>query len=396
MARWGFVLMCFSLAISRSLFAAASLLTLTGWIFSGQWQEKWIHLKRQPVGIAWVTLVAWIFFSLFWSEGVPQTIRHGMDIHWKLLFIPIALTLITTRQWLDRCWNGFAAGMLILLAHIYLLTIATIPWAKEASPSAVFFNPLPQSIGLSIFSAWCLDRILSNSRNRLYQAVLSAILVATAYALFQLSIQRLGYISFIGGCAAVLTLRLPVRHRLASLAILAMISISIAALSPKIKDRIEQARQDIQSYNYKNNYSSLGARLHMWYVSANAIQAAPLLGHGVGSYPIISERAFDDPRMCAQGCGHPHNQYLFYTMEFGTIGLAIFSLALLLAISRAISATSLNERPISIAILFIFTISSLADTTLWYRGYLYLFIVSLSLAAVQIPPPEYLTKKTDE
>lgn len=395
-AQWGFVLMCFSLGISRSLFVVAGLLTLTGWVFSGQWRDKWRSLKNQPAGIAWLALISWTALSISWSEGTLESIRYGMGIQWKLIFIPLAITLINSPLWLRRCWQGFAAGMFVLLVHVYLLIFTPLPWVTSSTPSAVFFNPLPQAIGLSIFAAWCLNQILENHKNHVRQAILAAVLIAAGYAVFQVSIQRLGYISLIGGCAVVVAFRLPRRARAAGLIILMVLGMGIAMLSPQIRGRIDLAVQEVQAYHYENTYSSLGARLHMWYISTHSIRRAPWLGHGVGSYPAIAKRSFNDAKMCEQACGHPHNQYLFYTLELGVVGLFMFLGAIFLTLPKRKKWISSGDSSVSMAVLLIFVATGFADSTLWYRGYLYLFIVVLSLAAIQASLPDDTGTEVDE
>lgn len=376
-AQWATVAMCFSVGLSKSLFAASALLLFIGWTFSGRWRD----LKQSKCSLAWIALAAWMYASSTWSEGTTSTISHSMGVQWKLLLIPAIATLLSDRQWIEKCWYAFAAGMVVLLLHVYALSFTTIPWATSQDPRGVFFNPLPQSVGLALFTVWCFYQLLTKNTSATMRGALIFGLIAGAYAVLDISPQRLGYLSLVVGGGTVLAVCLPQKTRLLGLSGLFLVTILVVALSPKIQTRIEQAQQDIQSYNFEINYSSLGARLHMWVTSIKAIREAPLVGHGIGSYPIVAERGFDDAQMCAQGCDHPHNQYLYYALEFGLVGLALFLIAVTFA--ALLHRNPRQESVMPIAALLVFLVVGLADTTLWYRGYLHLFVPLLGMISAR-------------
>jgi O-antigen ligase len=98
----------------------------------------------------------------------------------------------------------------------------------------------------------------------------------------------------------------------------------------------------------------------------------------MGSYPAVAEANFQDPTMCAIGCLHPHNQYVFYALEFGLIGLGLFLFMLYHAFKNWQPLKNLN--PVPLVILSVFTLSGFFESTLWYRGFYYLFIPLLALS----------------
>lgn len=377
-AQWALLAMCFSAGLSKSLFAISAFFLLVGWGISGSWRD----LKRSKCAMSWVLLTIWIYGSSIWSEGTPSTVSHSMGVQWKLLLIPVIATLLDRQEWADKCWRAFAAGMAVLLLHIYALSFIAIPWTASQDPRGVFFNPLPQSVGLAIFTVWCFYQLLVKKVSAPTRGALILLMFGGAYAVLGISLQRLGYLSLLVGGGLVLVLCLPPKKRLLGLTGLALATFLVVALSPKIQSRIEQAHQDIQSYNFENNYSSLGARFHMWVVSVKAIREDPIIGHGIGSYPVVSERAFDDAKMCEQGCDHPHNQYLYYALEFGLVGLGIFLFAVASAVR--LHRDSHLDSVMPVAVLLIFLMVGLADTTLWYRGYLHLFIPLIGMTSAAL------------
>ena len=376
-AKWAMVVLFFSLSTSRSLFAMSAFVMILGWFFSGQWRQKLNTLIEKPAAL-WITaLVAWMYLSILWSEGTPDSIAYAAKVQWQLLLIPIIVTLANDETWIDKCWKAFAVGMTVLILHIYLMQVIEIPWVHSDSPDRVFFNPIPQSIALSIFSAWCILEMIRGSDHKLYKLSLILLLLAATYAVFAISQQRSGYVAWLIACSTVLVFSLGSRQRLMAVFTILILFISIVMSSSKIQERVEQAKMDIASYEYKNNYSSIGSRLHMWFTGAQLIKEAPMLGHGLGSYPVVSAEKFKDPAMCAIACVHPHNQYIFYAIEFGSVGLLLFLGFLSSFFLRPTSRTA--SRINSSAILSVIIVIGLFDITLWYRGFIYMFVPLLAL-----------------
>jgi O-antigen ligase len=376
-AKWAMVVLFFSLSTSRSLFAMSAFVMILGWFFSGQWRQKLNTLIEKPAAL-WITaLVAWMYLSILWSEGTPDSIAYAAKVQWQLLLIPIIVTLANDDAWIDKSWKAFAIGMTVLILHIYLMQVVEIPWVHSDSPDRVFFNPIPQSIALSIFSAWCILEMIRRSGYKLYKISLIFLLLAATYAVFAISQQRSGYVAWLTACSTVLIFSLGSRQRLMAIFTILFLFVAIVMSSSKIQGRIEQAKMDIASYEYKNNYSSIGSRLHMWFTGAQLIKEAPMLGHGLGSYPVVSAEKFKDPAMCAIACVHPHNQYIFYAIEFGSIGFLLFLSFFVSFFIRSSSNTS--SRITSNAILLVIIIVGLFDITLWYRGFIYMFVPLLAL-----------------
>lgn len=375
LARWSIVALCFSLATSRSLFAVAGAMVLLCLILEGHWQQKWASLKQNVPALTLTIMVAWFYLTAIWTEASKTHFEYAANIHWKLLLVPAIALLINDQRWKTRCWQGFGAGMVLLLAHIYALGFTSIPWIRSGSPSSVFFNPLPQSVGLAIFSALCISQIVGNS-NRLRQWWLAILFIAASYAVLSISQQRLGYLMWATGCLLVLMLK-PV-HRKQGVAIALGLCLVIFMSSAKIQERFGLGIKEAQAYHFENNYTSVGARLHMWYGSIRPISTAPVLGHGLGSYPMVAEVFFKDAAMCDVGCKHPHNQYLFYWVEFGLVGLGLFLWMLYQALKMHRSLSQDSTMPL--VVLLVFALSGLVESTLWYRGWMYLFIPLLGLS----------------
>jgi O-antigen ligase len=390
MARWSVVLMCFSLATSRSLFSLAGVLVFAGLLLEGQWRDKWLLLKTNVPALAVVAMVAWFYASAWWTEATPSTWERASNVHWKLLLIPAVVLLIQDERWRNRCWTGFGAGMLVLLAHVYALVFMDLPWTSTQNPDKVFYNPLPQSLALTIFCAGCLSVFFTTS-SRAKKIGLTVAFVLASFAVLSISQQRLGYLMWLVGCLSVAFIQLKGSPKLRAWSLLAVLALFVAVFmsNEKMQKRFGLVVQEVHDYRFENDYfTSVGSRLHMWYSSAGFIQTQPLLGHGMGAYTALAETHFQDPRMCLHGCRHPHNQYVFYAVEFGLVGLGLFLLMLYKAWSRHRAWEPESTMPV--VVLLLFTLSSLVETTLWYRGFFYLFVplLALSMLGPNKPPVE--------
>jgi O-antigen ligase len=357
---------------------------ILAWGFSGKWHEKLATLIEKPAAL-WITaLVAWMYLSILWSEGSTESILYAANVQWQLLLIPIIITLAIDDRWIDKCWKAFAIGMTVLILHIYLMQVISIPWVYSTDPACVFFNALPQSIGLAIFSAWCIREFICSFKSNIFiKLLLIFLFVASTYSIFQVSQQRLGYLSWLLGCSVVLFLHLRSQIRWMALASMLVLFCSIIFISPKIQARFEQAKLDVQSYDYKNNYTSIGMRLHMWTTGINSVFQSPVIGHGLGSYPIVSSNNFKDRVMCEVACRHPHNQYIFYALEYGFVGLFLFLLFLKSIFLRLRSSDKFSVLPW--VVVCILVSASFAESTLWYRGFMYLFVPLLAISSAVNP-----------
>ena len=376
-SRWSAVVMCFSLAISRSLFMTATAVLIVSWLFSGHWSEKLSRLVQRPAAIWMLLLLVWMFVSALWSRGSPTTIAYAANVQWKLLIIPLFVMVVDTQLCARRCWNAFGLGIAILLVHILLLQWTPLPWVSSTDPNSVFFNPLPQSVALALFCAWCVHHGLSKETGRAFRLLIWIGFLVGSYVVFFLSLQRIGYLSWTIGCGVSLYFAVATRSRWIPLALFVAAAVGLVTASDGARERIQQGFHEVWDYKFQNNYSSIGSRLHMWYVSGQLVWESPVRGHGLGSYPVLAESVFNDHAMCEQGCKHPHNQYIFYLFEFGMVGLGIFAIAMWKTARRFYSAGDRNAFPLIVFIVFL--VAGLVESTLWYRGFFYLFAPLLGL-----------------
>src|SRR6202000_674252 len=79
-----------------------------------------------------------------------------------------------------------------------------------------------------------------------------------------------------------------------------------------------------QQYATTNQSTSVGLRLLYWSRALEFIDSAPLAGHGTGSIRSLFERdAIGKAVVDEQIVANPHNQTLYFAIEWGGIGVIL-------------------------------------------------------------------------
>jgi O-antigen ligase len=103
---------------------------------------------------------------------------------------------------------------------------------------------------------------------------------------------------------------------------LAVVAALAWSFAPNLRQRIEGLQQE---YSLRSSHAtSVGLRLEYWSKALQFIRSAPMIGHGTGSIRTLFERqavgkAVTDEQIVA----NPHNQTLYFAIEWGLIGLIL-------------------------------------------------------------------------
>jgi O-antigen ligase len=125
---------------------------------------------------------------------------------------------------------------------------------------------------------------------------------------------------------------------------------------------------------------SAGQRLHYWKGAMDITARAPLVGQGVGGWPMAM--GYSDNRR------YPHNIVLETLTEGGLIGLALLGTAILFGLRALCSRNVFDETPrLIVFLLFVNTMfNALVSGDLSDNRLLFATIGLMSIASVQIAP----------
>jgi O-antigen ligase len=187
---------------------------------------------------------------------------------------------------------------------------------------------------------------------------------ASIFSITHLTVSRIGYGVVLGLVLLLPILSLP-RRWAVSVAISGGAAVIIVLLATDLAgNRIQQMVSEASSYSQGDVFTSTGARLHMWVTSFNLWLEAPWFGHGTGAYHELAKAAFANDSMCQIGCFHPHNQFLFFAVDHGLLGVMLFTAYLGAAVWIAFKRSQ-SERTLFLAFLLILIVDALAHGPLW-------------------------------
>jgi O-antigen ligase len=370
-------------------------LTLILTIISGNFSECWRVVRDNPITAPALTMFALVLIGAFYSTGPIETILFSVNKYSKFLFLLLAIALLGEDKWRQRCWMAFSAAMLFTLVSVFAGLWVHIPWARAATPSGwssdhtIFKDHIAQGLMLSTFAAYAITRAFENPSRYHKLAWITAALLAIVSTLF-LSIGRTGYLAVFCMLTVYAWTVSPKRFRLLALVASATFVIvgllSSTTAQSRLGAMLFEAQAELsseRSVDRLNGETSTGARLTMWTFSVEQIKQRPLLGSGTGSYGSLASAACGERPDCDVISYHPHNQFLFFGVELGLIGLFAFCYYLYVA-AKASAGLAPPRQALLLSFLAIFVVDSLVHGALWLavENHLFTFILALLMAEV--------------
>ena len=341
------VLCFFAFPWSVALANVALLLTLLLWLGSLAGPDQRAALARalrNPLVAPALALFAWVLIATLWSPASRSEVLSFWQKYLKFLLVPLFIALLQDARTRRRCWQAFALVLLFTLAVTWLSVFVDIPWTKASRSQAsldhtVFKDHISQGLMMSVFALLAAWFAVTERRPRWRLAAVALWLLATGSILL-LSQGRTGYLAW-AVSSAVFALALAGAHSrramLAATAGLATVVVLAFAVSPVLQERVQRAWDEAHTVQLDTAadavVTSAGARVEMARLALQQAREAPLLGHGTASYPTLAKAHFTSANWCNVVCPHPHNQFLFFLVEQGAIGLMLF-LWFLFAIAR--------------------------------------------------------------
>jgi O-antigen ligase len=290
----------------RSLFVCLGLVLFIGWMFiSLAWSPSRIYGPDKARNLS--TLVLWAGMAPAFIIA-PDLVRFRRFVY--------AMVAFTTVLCLDGIFGNLESGANYIASENYL------------------------GVGRAVgFASMMVLVLLSNSRGVLTRLQLALLLLLYSYVLLTAG----GRGPLLAVVAGVLMLMAgsfhlkwgTVRVRLAaSLAALATVSFIMAVWAGPESRTFHRftvlATQE-------SGGTSAGQRLHYWKAAPGIIAKSPLVGQGVGGWPIAM--GYSDNRR------YPHNILIETTIEGGLIGLVLLGTAILFGLRALLSRNVFDETP---------------------------------------------------
>lgn len=377
-ARATLVLSFLAFPMSVALANVALLLTLLLWLLSltgAPARAELLEALRNPLAAPALALFAWVVIAVAWSPADAKGALGFLQKYLKFLLVPMFIALLQHAPTRRRCWHAFMIALLFTLAITWVSVWVDVPWTRASrfgrvDDHTVFKDHISQGLMMSVFAtiaAW----IVVTSRNATWRGLAAAAWALAAGSILFLSEGRTGYLAWVAS-SGTFALTLAVAHSRravlgAVIALGAVVALAFA-VSPVLQERVANAWHDARASRLDTSagavVTSAGARVEMARFALDASLDAPVFGHGTASYPVLAKQHFTTTEWCSVVCPHPHNQFLFFLVEQGAIGLLLF-LWFIAAIVREGWRHDAPRRAFALAFVATLCAASLTHSAFW-------------------------------
>lgn len=342
--------------ISMGLIVLCGLLTIGSW-------HKLLEYMKMPFSIAAYILGFTFVLSLAWTSA---SLIESWDFILKLrnyFFIPIFLFFFSNEK--HRKFFLISFSVVTILSVILSCISAWIDYPiykARQGDWAVFRDHITHNLfagllGTGFFAGLVMKQWTGYKK---YFAMIGLALIS--YNVFFIVPGRTGQITFLCMLAVVLVVWNWRKGLLFGSIGFLIIGSILLNYSSVVRHGFEVAHNQAMEYiQGSTNQTSMGLRLEFYKNSLQLIQEQPFLGHGVASYSQEYSRLAKENHSFVPESNNPHNNYLWFGVELGVIGI----LTLLgLALGAAWQARSLSPlwKANFFALLACMEISSLANS----------------------------------
>ena len=372
---WLTVAVAASIPLGTALTNVLGALLLIVLILAGGYTAHWQRLRVHPFAIATLVLCAVIFIGISYSNAPADEIVRALKKYARLLYAPIAIAVLVDGRWRRRALLAWMAAMLLTLALSYAHALWAFPLARatrelEFDDHYIFKHHITQNVMMSVFAvaafaeAWRL-RAEGDRRWRIYAWMLVACAAVINILFFVWG--RAGYLTLFVNLLVVVAVAFvaarDTRLTWVATALIAVV-VAVAANSDMVHQRFQAALSEAESSQERGISTSIGQRMEYASKSVDLIEARPILGWGTGSYAMEYCRIAKSPEWCKLGAYNPHNQFLFFAVQFGLLG--VFALiGWLITAGLTLRKLPVCEQLVGYSMLATLVVHSLLDSPLY-------------------------------
>jgi O-antigen ligase len=354
------------IGVFKLLSLLAGLVVLFAALFKG---TRLLALRTGPTVLALCLLgalaVSLGYTSVPLAEALGVLTKYG-----KLLLIPAVALLVRSRQQAVTAIGIYVATQSFVVLSSWLLFLGLhLPWVPAVTNGigVVYSSYLDQAIftaGLAAI-AWHLRR---DFPGRYGPSIAMAIAALAVLNLLFVLTGRSGQVCLIAAVAVTVWWAMP--RKLRPFAVLApFVAFGLAMLlSAQFSQRYQAVFSEVNAYQsqtagYKE--TSSGERLNYWRKSLQAMAERPLLGYGVGTWQQQYHRMeLGKPTPATFGARNPHQEYLFWGVQLGAVGIVLLVAWML---SMYIEARKFEDTVMraTVSLLVVFAVASALNSALY-------------------------------
>jgi heptosyltransferase-3 len=388
-ARWAAIIAASSVMVSPALANIAMVLMVVALVVSGQAGARLKQACTDPVGAATLALIVLSALAMLWADVLW---RERLDAFWswrKLWVLPFALALFGPFEWKLRLAIAYVivCGAALLLSFGVVVVTGQLPATVFDFAGSMLRNHSAQSIAFATAAFVSLWLAVGSSVARRWRWIAGALAVLFIVNMAFVTSGRSGWVALamMLGVLAAFTAKTRRKAAMAVVLFAAVLAALLAAgmtVSPLVRERAAQAGDEWRNAATATEPTSLGIRAVLYENTLELVRERPWLGYGTGGYgPAYRahvEAKYGDWRRFATV--DPHNQYLFFLVEQGIVGLAAF----LVFIATALTSRGDGSRAriVAVGMLLGWCATSLLSSHFktFAEGHLLAFFVGAMLA----------------
>lgn len=316
------ILMAISLPWSTTIFGVFMVLWLITLLTVIDTRKLRLQFRR-PAYLLPVALFCLAALGMLWADATWAVRIHVAGSMVKLLAIPLLM------HQFEQSKKGLTVFLAFLGSCTVLLALSWLSWfepriilVQDKIPGVPVKNWITQGVEfvLCIFGIGALAIVMWQKQRR-YAAAGFALLGAAFFLNMAIVASSRTALVSLPVLLLVSTWRyMKWRDALALYFAIAIAAVLTWFLAPNLRERIASVQQ--QYALSQSQQTSVGLRLEYWTKSLKFIRSAPLAGHGTGSIRSLFEREADGKTVTYhQIVANPHNQTLYFAIEWGVIGL---------------------------------------------------------------------------
>ena len=377
--------------VALALGNVLGVLALVAILVSGNLRSRWRKVFLLPSTWAILLLFLLILVGTTYTSAPGNTALVHLSKYAKLLAGLLFVSVLFDARTRLYCLYAFMVAMGFILVSAYCGIFVPLPWAVSQQTGwgvdrTVVGDYITQNVMMTFFVLTCLAFLwkFKTPWARGFWGVLAAL---GAVSITHMSWGRTGVLLLcsclvVAGLAAV-----PGKKKIWMLGAMIAILGLVAGTSPLLMDKVRLGWKEVQTHE-SNKYSSLGHRLYNYKSVLAIIQENPLAGTGTGSFETEACRLNTRPEECEFFGWHPHNQYLFFTVENGVLGGLLF-VALIVSLFYAARNRSTPDKCLLLGVATMLAANSLVNSSLFSarESHFFIFMMALLLAGPVIEQP---------
>lgn len=386
----------FFLLFPISLAAGNILLLLCIGSFLLSWLSSRSNASLQslvfPLCISSLSLFGLILVGGVYSQGSTEEIFFAIRKYSNLLMLPFFYLFLKDKPRLvASAVLAYCAAMALTITSVYLSIFTPLPWANTqetgiASDRSIFEDHIVHGLLVSCFIFIAIVKAI-DAQSAMFRLIWGGLSLAALINLLYLTTGRTGIVVTILALTCAIFFSVSGLKKITLVALIGLGTISVYHTSTLMQNRFTQAYHEISSYQ-QNYRTSVGERIHYYKNSLKLIQDNPWLGYGTGAYKsaICTKVAENE---CSVFNWHPHNQYLFFWIENGFLGVLLYLAYILSPIAslQKMPTSLLSRKILVIGVVSTLAINSFINSPLWSstenKIFTYLFLL-LTLYALNL------------